>query len=236
MISVCMATYNGERFLRQQIDSILAQLGDGDELIISDDGSTDGTTDIIRSVGDDRIRLVEGPRRASATWNFENVLRQARGEYIFLSDQDDVWTDNKVAVMMEHLKRHDCVVSDARMVDERLNVLEESYFKVHGTRPGRLCNTLLKNGYMGCCMAFSRRVRDAALPFPKDIPLHDIWIGNVAAYRYGVRFIADKLVLFRCHSGNNSFTAAKKSGNSPLKMLKIRLVVVKDLMIKLLKW
>ena len=90
MISVCMATYNGEKFVCQQLRSITAQLGTADEVIVSDDGSTDSTLAVIESMGDSRIKTIEGPRRRSPVWNFENALRHAKGDYIFLADQDDV--------------------------------------------------------------------------------------------------------------------------------------------------
>lgn len=232
MISVCIATYNGEKFIERQIRSILGQLGTYDEIVVSDDWSSDKTVDIIKSIDDNRIKIINGPNRMSPTWNFENALKEAKGDYIFLSDQDDVWKENKVAVCMPWLQKYECVVSDASMTDENLNVIEKSYFKVHGTKPGRIYNSVMKNGYMGCCMAFTRKVLEASLPFPEDIPLHDIWIGNVAAYKYNVKFISDKLVLFRCHGDNNSFTAAKKSGNSPFKMFAIRWKVIKNLLEK----
>jgi len=234
MISVCITTYNGEKFISQQLCSILNQIGAGDEIIISDDGSSDATLNVVKSLCDNRIRIIKGPQKNSPTLNFENALCHAKGDYIFLSDQDDVWKENKVAVCMKWMKDYDCVVSDAEMVDEHLNVIEKSYFYVHGTRHGKIYNTLIKNGYMGCCMAFTRRVLEASLPFPKDIPLHDIWIGNVAAYKYNVKFINDKLVMFRCHSNNNSFTARKKSGYSIFRMFIIRWKVVKNLLIKIL--
>lgn len=232
-ISVCIAAYNGEKFIRQQLDSILGQLGENDEVIISDNGSTDSTTDIIKQIGDGRIRIIDGPEKKSPVFNFENALKYALGDYIFLSDQDDVWKDNKVEVCMAWLKDYDCVVSDAEMTDEKLDVIERSYFKVHDTRPGKIYNTLIKNCYMGCCMAFTRRVLEASLPFPKDIPLHDIWIGNVAAYKYNVKFIDDKLIMFRCHENNSSFTARKKSGYSIFRMFMIRWTVIKNLLTKL---
>lgn len=234
MISVCIATYNGEKFIKQQISSIISQLGEEDEIIVSDDGSADSTTSIIKNIGDRRIKIIEGPGRKSPAWNFENSLRHAKGDYIFLADQDDVWKPGKVGTCLQWLGRYDCVVSDAEMTDESLNLTEESYYKVHSTRPSRLYNTLVKNGYMGCCMAFTRRVLEASLPFPPDIPMHDIWIGNVAAYKFSVKFIPDKLVMFRCHGNNSSFTAAKKSGNSIFRMLMIRLTVIKRLSAKLL--
>lgn len=230
MVSVCMATYNGAEYIRQQLSSITAQLGADDEVIVSDDGSTDSTLAVIRSMGDSRVKTIEGPRRQSPVWNFENALRHAKGDYIFLADQDDVWKPGKVSTMMEWLRRYDCVVSDAEMADRDLNIIRKSYYGMHGTKPGRMYNLLVKNGYMGCCMAFTRRVLDASLPFPKDTPMHDLWIGNVAAFRFSLKFIGDRLVTYRCHGGNASFTATGKSGYSTLRKLFIRLITVKNLL------
>ena len=199
MISVCVATYNGEKFIREQIDSILCQLSSDDEIIVSDDGSTDGTIVIINCIGDKRIRIIEGPRKHSPTFNFENALKEAKGDYIFLADQDDVWKTNKVEVCMKWLQKYDCVVSDAEVTDSNLNPLYPSLYAIMQVRQGHIYNTVWKNGYTGCCMAFRRNILEASLPFPKDIPMHDIWIGNVAAYQYNVKFISEKLVLFRRH-------------------------------------
>ena len=199
MISVCIATYNGERFIREQIDSILRQLSSDDEIIVSDDGSTDDTISIINSIDDKRIRIIEGPRKHSPTLNFECAMKEAKGDYIFLADQDDVWKSNKVEVCMKWLQKYDCVVSDAEVTDSNLNTLYPSLYAIMQVRQGRIYNTIWKNGYTGCCMAFRRNVLEASLPFPKNIPMHDIWIGNVAAYKYNVKFISEKLVKFRRH-------------------------------------
>lgn len=101
---------------------------------------------------------------------------------------------------MKWLQKYDCVVSDAEVTDSSLNQLYSSLYEVMHVKEGRIYNTIWKNGYTGCCMAFMRNVLEASLPFPKDIPMHDIWIGNVAAYKYSVKFIPDKLILFRRHN------------------------------------
>lgn len=199
MISVCIATYNGARYIGEQLASILKQLSAEDEVVVSDDGSTDGTLDIVRSLNDRRIRIVDGPRRHSPTLNFEWALRNAKGEYIFLADQDDVWLEGKVTRCVEELQMCDCVVSDARVTDSLLNTTSESLFQLMHVKRGRLSNLLWRNGYTGCCMAFKREVLNKALPFPTDIPMHDIWIGNVAAFCGSLHFINDRLLLFRRH-------------------------------------
>lgn len=199
MISVCMATYNGERYIKEQLQSVLAQIGEDDEVVVSDDGSTDGTPDIISAFNDRRIKVAKGPRLHSPTRNFENALAMAKGDIIFLADQDDVWAEDKVRVCMEALTTADCVVSDAWVTDNRLNVTQPSLYAMMRISRSRLGSLLCRNGYTGCCMAFRRCVLNDALPFPKDIPMHDIWIGNVAAFFHTVKFIDDRLVMFRRH-------------------------------------
>ena len=233
MISVCMATYNGGSFIRQQIDSIVCQLDDDDELIVSDDGSTDDTLNIIRSIGDRRIRIVEGPKKKSPTLNFECALKEAKGDFIFLSDQDDVWRANKVEVCMQWLKSYHCVVSDAEVTDDNLQPLFPSLYGILQVRHGRLYNTVWKNGYTGCCMAFRRDVLEASLPFPCEIPMHDIWIGNIAAYKYNVKFIPDKLVFFRRHV-NTASCNVKGSRFTLLQQVGFRLNVVCNIIKRLL--
>ena len=107
MISVCIATYNGARYIGEQLASILKQLSAEDEVVVSDDGSTDGTLDIVRSFNDRRIRIVDGPRRHSPTLNFEWALRNAKGEYIFLADQDDVWLPDKLKAATDMLRGYE---------------------------------------------------------------------------------------------------------------------------------
>ena len=228
MISVCIATYNGERFIREQIDSILRQLSSDDEIIVSDDGSTDNTISIINSIDDKRIRVIEGPRKQSPTSNFECALKASKGDFIFMSDQDDVWKPNKVKICMKWLQRYDCVVSDAEVTDSSLYPLYSSLYAIMQVRQGRIYNTIWKNGYTGCCMAFRRNVLEASLPFPKDIPMQDIWIGNVAAYKYNVKFIPDTLIYFRRHEDTTSCNG-KGSKFSILQQIKFRWSVIKNI-------
>lgn len=228
MISVCIATYNGAKYIAEQLASILKQLSAEDEVVVSDDGSTDGTIDIVRSLNDRRIRIVDGPRRHSPTLNFEWALRNAKGEYIFLADQDDVWLEGKVTRCVEELQMCDCVVSDARVTDSLLNTTSESLFQLMHVRRGRLSNLLWRNGYTGCCMAFKREVLSKALPFPTDIPMHDIWIGNVAAFCGSLHFINDRLLLFRRHDAAASCNG-KRSTYSLWQKLSFRWHTLKNI-------
>lgn len=104
MISVCIATYNGGKYIKEQLDSILFQLGKDDEVIISDDSSTDDTLSILESYHDERIVILTNQKFHSPVYNFENALKSAKGDFIFLSDQDDIWEPTKVEVMLDSLK------------------------------------------------------------------------------------------------------------------------------------
>lgn len=228
MISVCIATYNGGKYIRKQLESILCQLGDNDEVLISDDGSTDNTLDIIRQLHDSRIRVVHGPMKGSPVLNFENALNNAKGDYIFLSDQDDEWKSEKVNTMMKCLEKYDCVCSDCEVVytdkKEEIVHLEPSFYKFNNTKQGKFYNLIVTNGYLGCCMAFSKRILDKALPFPADCPMHDIWLGNVSAFYYSMEFIPERLIQFHRHNTNAS-TTGRPSAHTFTGKIKLRLNV-----------
>lgn len=210
MISVCMATYNGEKYLREQVDSILAQLNEKDELVVSDDGSTDNTIEILKSYNDSRIKIFHNKSRHGVNGNFENTLLNAIGEYIFLSDQDDVWLPNKVEICMQAMKKKDCVLHDCYVTNQKLDIISQSIFKDNNVRVGVLHN-IVKNGFTGCCMAFKRNVLSEILPFPvKSKFYHDQWIGLKSTLKFSVAYIDIPLILFRRHSSNSS-TASGKS-------------------------
>ena len=210
------------------MNSILFQLSLQDEVIVSDDGSTDNTISIIKSFNDKRIKIIDGVYRHSPTLNFENALKEAKGDYIFLADQDDVWKDDKVKICLKWLQHYDCIISDAEVTDENLKITSPSLYQLMNIKSGRVYNIIYKNGYTGCCMAFTKRVKEAALPFPKDIPMHDICIGNVAAFLYKVKFIDDKLIYFRRHSLTISCNG-KGSRYSLYKRLMFRVSIVKNI-------
>lgn len=221
-ISVCMASYNGARFIGEQITSILPQLGFNDELIISDDGSTDNTLSIISLMNDSRIRLVHNRPPRSATRNFENALRHATGDYIFLSDQDDVWYPDKLQTSLTWLHQYDLVVSNCDFIDEVGHPLGASFFENFHSGPGLIKN-FVKNTFLGNCMAFRRSVLERALPFPKEVHqatqyliYQDVWLGLLSNALFRVIFIPEKLSGFRRHSTNASPTEMNVKSPQPL--------------------
>jgi glycosyltransferase involved in cell wall biosynthesis len=215
-----MATYNGEKYIEAQLNSILCQLDKDDEIVISDDGSTDKTLEIVRSYQESRIKILHNTKRGGVIGNFENALTKANGEYIFLADQDDVWEENKVRVCLKNLEDCDVVVSDCAIVDADLKIITPSFFQKNNTRKGFL-NNLYHNSYIGCCMAFRRTVLQKCLPFPKHIPMHDTWMGFVAELCYTTRFIPQVLVLYRRH-GNNITPTSQPSQYGMLKKIAFR--------------
>ena len=233
MTSVCMATYNGARFIREQIDSILPQLGAEDELIISDDGSTDGTLGILAeyATADARVKVLHHEKCGNryypslklcfSTSNFENALRHANGDHIFLSDQDDVWEKDKVKKSLEFLRTHDFVIHNLSLIDDFGTVIKEQYYsKTH--LKFRVPADLLTLSFWGCCACFRRKILEKALPFPPKIAQHDSWIGLVAE-KYGSCFWNDEcLIRYRIFSRNTS-TGGRKSENSFWLKIKYRL-------------
>ena len=202
MISVCMASYNGEKYIKEQIESILKQLSDKDELVISDDGSTDSTIEVIQSIHDERIKLIHNQGEHGYSRNFENALKHSKGDYIFLSDQDDVWKDNKVETIIPLLQKYAFVVHDTEMTDENLQVFATSQFERYHVKPG-FWNTLARNRYNGCCMAFTRDFLNKALPFPKNQHLsrYDYWLPYLAEYKHISYTLYKPLILYRRHEG-----------------------------------
>ena len=200
-ISVCLATYNGEAYIQQQLTSILTQLNQEDEVIISDDHSTDDTLTVIASFQDNRIKIFSNPNKSGAVTNFENALKQATGEIIFLADQDDVWLPDKVKIQVALLEKNDLVLSDAIVVDELGNVQHPSFFKMNYSGKGLIRNWV-NNSYMGCCMAFNRKVLTHVLPFPEKIAMHDSWIGLNASLIGKSYFLNTPLIHYRRHGKN----------------------------------
>ncbi len=234
MISVCIATYNGEKYIEEQLISILNQISEDDEVIISDDSSSDLTLEKIRAINDKRIKIYENNKFRSPIFNFENALMKAKNDLIFLSDQDDIWEENKIKIMKKQLQNYDLVVSDCIVVDENLQVLENSFFYLRNSGKGIIKN-LYKNTYLGCCMAFNRKILEKALPFPKNIPMHDIWLGIIGESFGKTIFINDKLTRYRRHN-NNASPTAEKSNYSIKKRVDFRLNVIKSLILRKLNW
>jgi glycosyltransferase involved in cell wall biosynthesis len=232
-----MATYNGEAYLKNQLESIFIQLPENSEIIISDDGSSDNTLELIRSFNHPKIKLLINTGKKGIVPNFENALRASSGEVIFLCDQDDVWEPNKIEVCLNYLQTYELVVSDCKVINEENEILVNSYFSRRKSGPGLIKN-LAANTYLGCCIAFTRKVLEIALPFPKNITMHDIWLGFVAEVFFTPFFIKQPLVLYRTHSNNVTPTSTGVSKYSLPQQFVFRWNIIKyfpNLIIRRLK-
>ena len=219
-----MTTFNGGRYVKAQIESVLSQLKDADELIICDDVSTDNTLAIIQSFStDSRIIIKQNIKRIGVIQNFEQALKLATGEYIFLCDQDDVWLEYKTERMIASLHDSILTVSDCKVVNADLKDIQPSFFAIRGSGPGLIKNIHI-NGFLGCCMAFRKELLPYILPIPKSVPMHDMWIGLVAETIGKVNFINEPLLLYRRH-GKNASPTAEKSRFNLYQQIKFRLAL-----------
>lgn len=233
MISVCIATYNGGKYIKEQIESILNQLGSDDEIIISDDGSVDNTIKIINNFDDKRITIVFNELERGYTNNFANAINNARGDFIFLSDQDDVWMHNKVSLTISLLQQFDLVVSDALFVNENLEDLKHTFFSMRGGTKGFYMN-LYKSQYLGACLAFKKEILVKLLPFPqkKELCPHDLWISLIAEFYFKTAIINMPLIKYRRH-GNNVSTGGEVSSNSFFKQIRFRLYCLTQILLRM---
>lgn len=207
-VSVVMAVYNGRRFLQRQLESILAQLQEGDELIVIDDASTDDSAKLVLAAGSPPVRLFTNTRNLGVVRSFERGLMLASRPIVLLSDQDDVWLAGKRAAYVAEFERDPAltlVVSDAQVIDAEGNILQQSYMQEvrGGFAAGALAN-LVRNRFLGCVMGFRRELLEVALPIPRSAPMHDMWLGMMATVSGKVRFIPDAYLQYRRHGANVS--------------------------------
>lgn len=233
MISVCMATYNGEPFLKEQIDSILPQLNENDELVISDDHSIDNTVNIIQSYQDKRIKYILNKGIKGVTHNFENALLHAKGDIIFLADQDDVWFADKIERMTQFLMsgNYDLIMSNCSLTDSNLNIIDSIFFNKHWPMKKGLIANIYKCACLGCCLAFTRKSLKCILPFPPNIVLHDLWIFLFAIANLKVGYVEYPLMFYRRHLQTVTF-AGGKSRNTLLFKLHFRIYAVMYLLVR----
>lgn len=206
LISIAMATYNGERFVSKQIESLLNQSYSNLEIIISDDNSTDSTYEICEKYAekDTRIKLVKNKRSKGFISNFQNALSFCSGIYIVLADQDDLWYKEKVIELFNEIYENDLIYSDAKLIDDCDNTIAESYSIVTEKfiPPRNVVDIILNNPVTGCTLMFNASLLDKVIPFPQGIPAHDQWITLAAFLSNGIKYIDKPLIGYRQHSTN----------------------------------
>ena len=228
MIDIVMATYNGEMFIRDQLDSILSQTFTDWRLMVSDDCSTDRTINIVREYQElypEKILLIENKEPSgSAQNNFYRALKYATADYIMLSDQDDVWLPNKVEVTFEVMKQLVkeygneiplLVHTDLKVVDENLKVINNSIFDMQNMDSQRceLNNLLVQNIVTGCTMMINKETLKYLKETPKHSVMHDMWIALIASAFGKIGFLDKSTILYRQHGKNANGAKNVKSFN-----------------------
>lgn len=229
-ISVALAYYDGAEYIEEQLVSILDQLGEEDEVILSVDRAFDGSMDMLKGweAKDKRVFVTNGPAKGVVK-NFEHAIKMCSGDIIFLCDQDDVWMPDKVKKVKTafHDKNVVAILHDAVIVDENLKETDPSFFALRGSATGFFKN-LWRNSYIGCCMAFRKEIIPYILPIPENMYMHDYWIGATAEQLGKVELIHEPLIMYRRHSSN----VTEMKHGSLFFMLEKRW----NMLITLLKW
>lgn len=207
-IAVCMATYNGGKFIQGQITSILSELGSSDALLISDDGSTDDTMEKVLSIEDSRILIFQNARNLGYVRNFETVIaRVVDAEYIFFSDQDDIWSPGRLQEMVACLKK-----SQKNILFGQFDVMGEGSLpnavttdQLPDNRLKSLCKLFLglpQFPYYGSTMAISMVARSYLFPIPIPGISHDIWAALLGNFKGDIAYLPKIVTHRRLHGGN----------------------------------
>ncbi len=220
MISVALASYNGEKYIETQIKSILDQTYQNFEIIIVDDCSTDNTVSVIKNLNDSRIRIFQNEKNLGFRKNFEKIIENCTGEYIAFCDQDDVWLPNHLTDLISNINDNLLICGNAILVNQNLEEINVTMLESLGVdflpnKPDEWFKFLLfTNVFQGtACLAKTDFVK-SLLPFPENIKYHDHWLAINAAIKDKVCYIDKPILKYRQHSNNitlnNSFNFSNR--------------------------
>ena len=204
LVSIAMATYNGEKFITEQLESLVNQTYKNIEIVIVDDCSTDNTVRIIKDFQKKygSITLIEKDSNSGITKTFEHAIRNCKGEYIALSDQDDVWLSNKIEILLDELGSEDAIYSNSLLVDKNgifLNTDFKSLMNLQSYYSG--APFLLANCVPGHTILMKTEFAKTVFPFPDHL-MFDRWISFCAASNNGIKYVDKPLVKYRQHDDN----------------------------------
>ncbi len=204
LISIAMCSYNGERFIKEQIDSILLQSYTNFELIIVDDGSKDNTIEILKEYEnkDNRVKIFQNEKNLGFVKNFEKAISLCSGEYIALADQDDIWKKNKLEIFLNEIGENLLIYSDAILIDQHSNEIGKQLIRPNGNLVKGKCNKafIYYNCVSGNTLMFKKEIVKDILPIPEKITFHDIWIAFIASTLGTIAFTEDSLTYYRRYS------------------------------------
>lgn len=204
LISVALCTYNGQRYLREQLESLLAQTYSNMEVVAVDDGSTDRTVELLReyAIRDSRLRVFVNPRNLGFVRNFEHAISLCKGTLIAPCDQDDIWLRHKLRMLANYIGGRSMAYCDSELIDAEgrsLGVNMSRFWAMQDLNdPAAL---VLSNCVSGHAMLFRRELLDGQPPLPTDV-FHDWWLAMRAAARGGVAYCPQQLVRYRQHGKN----------------------------------
>lgn len=232
MIDILLSTYNGGRYLREQLDSIISQSYADWRLLVRDDGSTDDTLQLLRGYADRDERIcvmADDEGNIGVIRSFERLLRCSEAPYVMFCDQDDVWLENKVEVTLEKVqsaesKEQSAVLcfTDLCVVDEELRTLYPSFWSLNRDPmpiAARWPWVAVANPMPGCTAMLNRRAVEAVLPFPASIPMHDWWILCRIARVGKVVYVPEATILYRQH-GDNAWGVRRADAHYYLSVLR----------------
>lgn len=232
-VSVAMAVYNGEKYLKEQIDSILCQLDDKDELVVSYDISTDSSFEILNrySSRDKRVKVFSNPYKPGVVKNFQNAVEHCSGDIVFYSDQDDVWMKDKIKSVVQEFADPNVsvVIHDASLTDSSLSVVEESTFRLRGGARNTFWGNFIRLSFIGCCMAFRSTYKEVVCPIPTIYRSHDWWTGCLLTCgSTKMKVIHRPLILHRIHGDNATPVKRPSIGYQ----LQVRWIILKNTILR----
>ena len=209
-VSICMATYNGERYLPEQLASILAQMDASDELLVVDDASRDGTVGYIDGLGDPRIRVVRNEVNLGHVQSFARAIGMASQPYILMADQDDIWLEGRLAAIRDALAAGPALVStNSEFIDGEGRPAPPLHPDLSETDSARHAANIARiftghAHYDGCAMGLRQELRNFVLPIPRYVESHDLWIAMAANVAGSNAHLARRTLRRRVHGGNVS--------------------------------
>ena len=224
LVSIAMATYNGEKYLKEQLDSIFSQTYKNIEVIVCDDCSNDMTKDILEEYKQ-KFDLQYHINKSNLGFlkNFEKVSQLCKGDYIAFSDQDDIWLPEKIETLLNEIGENSLICSDAQLIDENNNLISNSFKKntnLFVPKENIFECLVFSNFITGCTCLIKKEFLHSCLPIPETFKFHDWWMGIIAVNNGGLKYLDKQLIQYRQHSNNVAGAGTKISLLSFIKNFK----------------
>jgi glycosyltransferase involved in cell wall biosynthesis len=210
-ISVCIATHNGEKYLLDQMKSILGELKHDDEVVVVDDCSNDSTVEILQNMNDSRINIYKNKENMGHVFSFGRAISLAINDIVFMSDQDDIWIKGRVSLMTNKIIMSGCLLvsSNTYYMDTKGRELYFPVDKLKASESTKHLNNILsiflgKTGYYGCAMVFRKQLTKLILPIPSFVESHDLWIALASNLFCSNSHLEEKTLIRRVHDNNSS--------------------------------